>query len=194
MFWWERGFLPGQLVAGVLPGQLFWWRQGFLPGQFIAGFASSLGGSSPVSVLVVGPVDEDEAAVLAANQRFYDAFERRDLDLMSEVWERSSRARCTHPGWGTLRGWSQVSASFFALFRGAGTLQFLLTQQDIMIDGNVAWVSVDENLLGDQGGSTVAALNVFVKDGRGRWRVVAHHGSVVNGPLPPFPRRPSDPD
>lgn len=129
---------------------------------------------------------DDEDGVREANQRFYDAFERRDLDAMSDVWERTGRVRCTHPGWGTLRGWSQVSASFFALFNGRSSIQFLLTQLDVMVDGDVGWVSVDENLLGDQGGATVAALNVFVRDTERQWRLVAHHGSIVNGPLPTF--------
>ncbi len=139
-------------------------------------------------------MDDDEAAVLAANRIFYDAFERRDLDAMSELWERSPTAVCTHPGWATLRGWSQISASFFALFGGEGTLQFVLTQEEAAVRGDVAWVSVDENLLGEQGGSTVAALNVFARRPGGRWRMVAHHGSVVNGPLPTFtPRQNENP-
>jgi ketosteroid isomerase-like protein len=43
----------------------------------------------------------------------------------------------------------------------------------------VAWVTVDENLLGDQGGATVSAVNVFVRSADGQWRLVCHHGSVV---------------
>lgn len=90
---------------------------------------------------------------------------------------------CTHPGWATLRGWGAVAASFFALFQSSQSLQFVLTEERIDVRGDVAWVSVDENLLGDQGGSTVAALNVFVRDPQdGGWRLVAHHGSVVSGP------------
>ena len=115
-----------------------------------------------------------------ANQAFYDAFEKRDLDAMSDVWERSDRAICTHPGWPTLRGWGKIASSFFALFSGSNRLQFLLTNEHIEVDGSMAWVSVDENLLGDQGGNTVAALNVFSYDDAGqRWRLVCHHGSVV---------------
>jgi ketosteroid isomerase-like protein len=121
-----------------------------------------------------------EEAVRAANQAFYDAFEQRDLDAMSDVWERSERATCTHPGWPTLRGWGKVASSFFALFSGSQHMQFLLTNEHVYVDGVVAWVSVDENLLGDQGGNTVAALNVFTYDeGLARWRLVCHHGSVV---------------
>ena len=46
----------------------------------------------------------DEAAVRAANRAFYDAFEARDLDAMSDVWEHADRVSCTHPGWRTLHG------------------------------------------------------------------------------------------
>lgn len=118
--------------------------------------------------------------VRLANRAFYDAFETRDLDAMSDVWERSDRALCTHPGWSTLEGWGAVAGSFFALFQSRQTLQFILTQERVFVQDGVAWVAVDENLLGDQGGSTVAAVNVFVREiGSGRWRMVCHHGSVV---------------
>jgi hypothetical protein len=106
------------------------------------------------------------------------------MDAMSELWERSDRATCTHPGWATLRGWGKIAASFFALFQ-AQQLQFLLTEEHAQVAGNTAWVTVDENLLGDQGGATVAALNVFVRHpDSGSWRMVAHHGSVVGSPGP----------
>lgn len=119
------------------------------------------------------------AQVQAANRAFYEAFEARDLDAMSAVWERSDRASCTHPGWGTLRGWAAVAASFFTLFAGPAAIQFVLTREHVIIEGDVAWVTVDENLLGDQAGATVAAVNLFVRDERGSWSMVAHHGSAV---------------
>ena len=120
-------------------------------------------------------------APAAANRAFYEAFEARDLDAMSSLWEHTDRVLCTHPGWATLRGWGPVAASFFALFQSSQSLQFVLTEERVHVEGDVAWVAVDENLLGDQGGSTVAALNVLVRDaGTGQWLVVAHHGSVVS--------------
>lgn len=133
---------------------------------------------------------EDVEAVLAANRRYYEAFEGRDLDAMSDVWERSDRALCTHPGWATLEGWGAVAASFFALFQSGQQLQFVLTREQVTVAGDAAWVSLDENLLGDQGGVTVATINIFVRgrvsggrpggpgDGGG-WRMICHHGSVV---------------
>jgi ketosteroid isomerase-like protein len=122
---------------------------------------------------------DDRDAVLAANQAFYDAFEARDLDRMSEVWEHSDRAVCTHPGWSSLRGWAAIVSSFATLFHSPQSLQFLLTDAVASVDGDAAWVTVDENLLGDQGGTTVAALNIFARTAGG-WRVVVHHGSPVH--------------
>ncbi|MEX2292777.1 MAG: nuclear transport factor 2 family protein [Acidimicrobiales bacterium] len=121
----------------------------------------------------------DEAAVRATNQAFYEAFESRDLDAMSDCWEHSDRVVCTHPGWRTLRGWGAVSGSWFALFGGPSPLQFILTDEVVAVVADTAWVTVDENLISaEMGGGTVAALNVFVRAGE-RWRLVAHHGSPV---------------
>lgn len=124
------------------------------------------------------PTSTEAAAVASANQAFYEAFERRDLDAMSDVWEHSDRVSCSHPGWGVLRGWGQVAASWMALFQGPQRLQFILTDERVEVEGTVAWVTVDENLLGDDAGSTVTSLNVFVQRGD-EWKLIAHHGSAV---------------
>jgi ketosteroid isomerase-like protein len=120
----------------------------------------------------------DEAAVRAANRAFYDAFEARDLDAMSDVWEHDDRVICTHPGWRTLRGWGAVAGSWFALFGGPSPLQFILTNEVVSVAGDAAWVTVDENLISAEGGGTVAALNLFLRSGD-RWRLVGHHGAPV---------------
>ena len=127
--------------------------------------------------------------MLEANQRFYSAFEARDVDAMAEVWERSSRVCVTHPGWPTLHGWAKVIASWDAIFRGTPYIQFFLTEARAVVVGDCAWVVLDENILQSQGeggpaavdpasASTVAATNVFVHDGDD-WRLVNHHGSPV---------------
>lgn len=122
--------------------------------------------------------ETDVDSILAANRRFYEAFEERDLDAMSDLWEHSDRAVCTHPGWSTLRGWASISASFFALFQGRQHLQFILTEARAELAGDTAWVAVDENILSDSAGGTAAALNVFSRGDAG-WRMVVHHASVV---------------
>ena len=116
--------------------------------------------------------------VLAAHRAFYDAFEARDMDAMSDIWEHSDRVSAAHPGWSLLRGWASVAASWAALFQGPQRMQFILTEAHVEVVGDVAWVTVDENILDEDSSATVTAVNVFVR-GEDRWRMVAHHGSAV---------------
>lgn len=137
-------------------------------------------------------VTEDEKAVAEANQAFYEAFENRDLDAMATVWEHSDRATCTHPGWPTLRGWGQILASFDSIFDRTPFIQFFLTDQQVQVQGDVAWVIVEENVLQAHqthggrvaesllGDATAEAVNVFARDGQG-WHLVVHHAAPVTG-------------
>jgi limonene-1,2-epoxide hydrolase len=125
---------------------------------------------------------EEQSAVALANAAFYEAFEQRDFDTMSDLWEHSDRVVCTHPGWSTLHGWAKVSGSWVALLGNRQHLQFILTNEHVGVIGDAAWVTCDENILDGPLNNTVAALNVFVRDANARfgWRIVAHHGSVVH--------------
>jgi ketosteroid isomerase-like protein len=142
----------------------------------------------------VSDADADEAtieAVRAANSAFYAALEARDLDAMSDVWEHSDRIVVTHPGWPMLRGWARVAASWDAIFRNTGYIQFVLTDEQVTVVGDSAWVTLDENILqaGAQteatdalSGSKATSVNVFARDldVDGRWRMVVHHASPVS--------------
>jgi len=132
------------------------------------------------------PTDDPAADVLAANAAFYAAFEARDLDAMSDVWEHTDRTSCVHPGWPILTGWASVAASWFALFDGPQRLQFIVTGTEVRVAGDTAWVTCNENLIEGAGAATssVAATNVFAR-GDGGWRLVHHHGSpIVQQPRP----------
>jgi ketosteroid isomerase-like protein len=139
-----------------------------------------------------GPVTPHEQ-VAEANHAFYGAFEARDLRAMGRIWERSERVAVTHPGWPLLRGWDQVEASWRAIFANTPYIQFFLTDEDIAVIGDVAWVTLYENILQEmvQPGRSesslsegrVAATNVFVRR-EGHWLMVLHHGSSVADPGP----------
>jgi ketosteroid isomerase-like protein len=118
--------------------------------------------------------------LLELNQAFYEAFEAGDLDAMSDLWEHTDRVTCTHPGWAVLRGWGAVAASWVAMFQGPQRIQFILTDERVEIAGDLGWVTLDENIIGADAGSTVSALNLFVRTDGG-WRLVAHHGSAIAG-------------
>lgn len=128
------------------------------------------------------PDTADEVAVRQANAAFYTAFEAQDIDAMSDVWEHGDDIVCTHPGWGSLHGWGSVAGSWVGLFEAAVPLQFIVTNERVRVDGDLAWVTVEENLIDQAGdgisGNTVAAVNLFRRDGD-TWRMVLHHGSPV---------------
>jgi len=134
------------------------------------------------------PATADEDGVRAANSAFYAALETRDLDAMAEVWEHSDRIVVTHPGWPMLRGWAKVAGSWDAIFRNTGYIQFVLTDEQVTVVGDTAWVTLDENILQSAGetelsGSKATSVNVFVRDpelDRAAWRMVVHHASPVH--------------
>jgi len=137
-------------------------------------------------------VQDDAETVRAANAAFYSAFEAGDLDAMADVWEHSDRIAVTHPGWPTLRGWPSVAGSGDAIFRNTPYIQFVLTGDEVAVVGDVAWVTLDENILQTTGGAAesqelsgarIAAVNVFVR-ARDGWRMVLHHGSPVSAGAP----------
>jgi ketosteroid isomerase-like protein len=116
--------------------------------------------------------------VRSANLAFYDAHERASLPAMQRIWEHSARVVCVHPGWPILRGWSAVEDSWRRILGGPGRSQFILTNEEISVSGDMAWVTVDENLMSPQGALAVAATNVFSHHDDG-WRLVIHHGSPM---------------
>lgn len=123
-----------------------------------------------------GPV---AAAVLEVNRAFYEAFETSDFNAMSDLWVHEDHAVCVHPGWTALRGWASIASSWAAMFDGPQHIQFIVTDEHVSVNGDVAWVSCDENLLTIGASATVNALNIFERAPDGQWRMVAHHGAPV---------------
>lgn len=123
-------------------------------------------------------MDDRETAVRAVNQAFYDAHESRDLDAMAAVWEHTDRAVCVHPGWPILRGWEAIEESWRRIFGGPRRNQFIVTNDVVVVDGDHAWATLDENLVAGGETGTVAATNLFVRTDDG-WRLTVHHGSPV---------------
>lgn len=121
----------------------------------------------------------DADAVTTANRAFYEAHERRQFDAMCSVWEQSDRSVCIHPGWPILRGWAEVGDSWRRILDGPGNNQFILTNESVVVSGENAWVTLDENLMSSEGTGTIAATNVLARQPDGAWLLVLHHGSPV---------------
>ncbi len=120
--------------------------------------------------------------LLAANAAFYAAFEETSLERMRSVWLDDDEASCVHPGWRELHGLSHIMRSWAVIFANTPYIQFVLTDEAGVIEGDLAVVTCAENILtsmGDlSGGNTVLATNVFRRTPDG-WRLWRHHGSPV---------------
>jgi len=120
--------------------------------------------------------------VQEANDAFYEAHEARSLEAMASVWEHTERAVCIHPGWPILRGWDQIEESWKRIFDGVGRNQFIITNSSTHAVGDIAWVTLEENLVDRGETSALAATNVFVRSD-GEWKLSAHHGSPIHARL-----------
>jgi ketosteroid isomerase-like protein len=129
----------------------------------------------------------DEKEVAKANESFYAAFESLDIKRMESVWANDGEVQCGHPGWRILRGWKPVMESWRRIFENTPAIRFMLTDVAIEVRGELAWVTLYENLNSSMEGQNLAATilttNIFRKCSDG-WRMIHHHGSSVAQPPP----------
>jgi ketosteroid isomerase-like protein len=130
---------------------------------------------------------EDEKEVAKANETFYRAFESLDINEMEKVWAKGAQIQCGHPGWRVLRGWGAVMESWRRIFENTPAIRFMLTDVSIQVRGNLAWVTLYENINSSVEGQavsvTVLTTNIFQKEDEG-WRMLHHHGSSVSQQAP----------
>ena len=118
------------------------------------------------------------------NAALYAAFENADLDALEELWDDADDIACIHPGSPVLAGRRDVLRSWTALLANSGYLQFVLSDVQVRISGDVAVVTCAENILADISaqdgliGGTAVATNVFRRRDD-RWRLWVHHSSPV---------------
>jgi limonene-1,2-epoxide hydrolase len=133
---------------------------------------------------VTGGVHPD---VAAANERFYQAFEALDLDLMDAVWAHTEYVKCVHPGWPLLVGWEAVRDSWRVIFQNTAEMRFTIGDVATVATASVAWVTCTENILQSVQGrlsvTCVLATNLFERGADG-WRMIHHHASHVLGAAP----------
>lgn len=120
-----------------------------------------------------------------AEQAFYEAFQRADLDAMMAVWAEDDEVYCVHPGGPRLTGLDQIRESWRQIFANGANMRIQLRGVQQMRGGLLAVHSVYEYIavIGEGGAtSVIAATNIYFNIGGG-WRIVAHHASpVANAP------------
>ena len=122
--------------------------------------------------------------VLAANEAFYRAFEKKDIEAMSAVWSQGTGSLCIHPGRNALRGWKDIRSSWEGIFKNT---QYIEIETDIIateVRNDIAYVVLIEKVLQVSGGRRVTAQSIATNIFEllaSSWYLVHHHGSPLMG-------------
>lgn len=124
---------------------------------------------------------DDRTAVVAANEAFYRAFEKKDIQAMSLVWFQGG-SLCIHPGGDALQGWQEVRRSWEQIFQNTNYLEIDIDIISTEVSTQVAYVVLVENVLqivrGRRLEAKSMATNVYQKMAQ-KWFLVLHHGSPM---------------
>ncbi len=127
-------------------------------------------------------MSNERTEVLAANEAFYRAFEKKDIEAMSAIWSQGTGSLCIHPGRNVLRGWREIELSWLQIFRNTKYLEIETEIIAVEIRGPIAYVILIEKLLQIVGGRSVQAesiaTNIF-EQMASKWYLVHHHGSPI---------------
>ena len=122
-----------------------------------------------------------------AENAFYEALERCDLDGMMAVWAEDEDVLCVHPTGGRLTGQDQVRESWAQMFAAGPRARLQVTQQVAISGMMLAVHSVFENFtlvesagrgqrVEDARPAPIVATNVYLRTAAG-WRMIVHHAS-----------------
>ena len=120
--------------------------------------------------------------VTKLNESFYRAFESLDVGMMDQIWAHQEYVTCIHPGWSIRVGWPAVRDSWVVIFNNTFSMAFELTELQVQVAGDVAWVICTENITSRVAetpqNSRVVATNLFERI-EGEWKIIHHHGSPL---------------
>jgi ketosteroid isomerase-like protein len=115
-----------------------------------------------------------------AENAFYEALERADLEAMMSVWAEDEEIVCVHPGGPRLTGQDQVRESWRQILAGGAGTRVQASLQAVTSGVMFAVHSVLESFVleGEAQPAPVIATNVYLRTPAG-WRLLVHHASPV---------------
>ena len=129
-----------------------------------------------------------------AENAFYEALERCDLEGMMAVWAEDDEIICVHPTGPRLTGPEQIRESWARIFSGGPRARVHITSQVAISGMMLAVHSVHENFVlpgqaqADARPVPIVATNVYLRTAAG-WRMIVHHASPAPAQAqPPAPR------
>ena len=117
-----------------------------------------------------------------AQNAFYEALERADLEAMMTVWSEDEDIVCVHPAGQRLAGQAEVREVWRQMFASGPTMRMRITQQVVIAGVMLEVHSLHENITiaGEQRPRPpIVATNVYLRTAAG-WRMIAHHASPAS--------------
>lgn len=117
-----------------------------------------------------------------AQNAFYEALERADLEAMMTVWSEDEDIVCVHPAGQRLAGQAEVREVWRQMFASGPTMRMRITQQVVIAGVMLEVHSLHENITiaGEQRPRPpMVATNVYLRTAAG-WRMIAHHASPAS--------------
>ncbi len=121
-----------------------------------------------------------EKKALAANEKFYQAFNKQNIEQMLKVWHNDPSSVCVHPGWDALNGFATIMKSWRDIFENSDSMDIKLSDVAVTSSKDLAWVRCHENLftinMSGVQSTRVYATNIFLLVDE-EWKMVLHHAS-----------------
>ncbi|MBD2042922.1 nuclear transport factor 2 family protein [Microcoleus sp. FACHB-672] len=125
---------------------------------------------------------DERNEVLAANEAFYRAFEKKDMEAMSAIWSQGIGTLCIHPGRNALRGWKEIRTSWEFIFKNTNYIEIETEIITADVRNDIGYIVLVEKVLQVSAGRRIQAesmaTNIFEFLG-GKWYLIHHHGSPM---------------
>jgi len=118
---------------------------------------------------------------LFANEGFYLAFARGDLNAMDRLWSREQDVLCVHPGWPALTSRSAIMDSWARILGNGDQPKVAFHAETVLGMAGIMAVVCYEKV----GDAVMLASNLFAAEA-GTVRMVAHQAGICGAP-PPLP-------
>ena len=124
-----------------------------------------------------------------AENAFYEAIERADLEAMMGLWSDDEEIVCIHPGGRRHTGFAAVREAWRRVFEGGARLRIVVSTPAVVQTPFTVVHNVVEQIsvVGEEGvRAPVVATNIYQRTAFG-WRLIVHHAS----PAPPDTEAPT---
>ena len=141
----------------------------------------------PEKTPITGQEDKTKlSATTKALSEFYDAFNSRDMEMMSENWAQFEDIVMDNPLGGIKRGWAEIRAVYERIFSGPAEVYVEYFDYTIHETAEMFYAVGRERgyfrLSGKEIQLAIRTSRIFRKI-NGRWRQVHHHGSIEDPQL-----------